>query len=92
MGGYRATRVEKQKECNRFSKGLFGNIIATTYLNQDFSFCWNDGIEYFALIDRLALSRQLYEVQIHFYMVFSVFRQYQVVYARFKIFKNNGRY
>ncbi len=59
---------------------------------QDFSFCWNDGIEYLALIDRLALSRQLYEVQNHFYMVFSAFRQYQVVYARFKIFKNNGRY
>ena len=25
---------------------------------QDFSFCWNDRIEYLALIDRLALSRQ----------------------------------
>lgn len=50
MGGYRATRVEKQKECNRFSKGLFGNIIATTYLNQDFSCCHNPiNIEHYYL-------------------------------------------
>jgi hypothetical protein len=33
MGGYRATKIENQKEYNRFSKGLFRNIIIpTTYL------------------------------------------------------------
>jgi hypothetical protein len=34
MGSRTATKIEKQKECNRFYKGIFRNIIGTRFKSE----------------------------------------------------------